>query len=53
MDEEVITRNTAWEQKENIFFKKIAYLSVSAVVFREQFLAYAVRIGRSAFLCKP
>ena len=34
-------------------FKKNAYLSVSAVMFCKQFLAYAVDIDGSAFLCNP
>ena len=34
-------------------FIKNAYLSVSAVIFCEQFLAYIVHIGRSAFLSNP
>ena len=34
-------------------FKKNAYLSVSAVMFCKQFLACAVHIDRSAFLCNP
>ena len=29
------------------------YLSVSAVMFCKQFLAYAVHIDGSAFLCNP
>ena len=33
--------------------KKNAYLSVSAVMFYNQFLAYTVYIDRSAFLYNP
>ena len=35
----------------NVFFN--AYLSVSAVMFCKQFLAYPVHIDRSAFSCNP
>ena len=40
-------------QNNMIFLRKNAYLSVSAVMFCKQFLAYAVRMGWSAFLCNP
>ena len=35
------------------FLLKNAYLSISAVMFCKQFLAYTVHIGWSAFLCDP
>ena len=48
----VFTSTTAWKPKKNWFsFSKNAFLSVSAVLFCKQFLAYTVHIDRSAFLC--
>ena len=38
------------EIKKFHFIKKNAYLSVSAVMFCKQFLAYTVHIDRSAFI---
>ena len=56
MIEEVFTSSytTAWEPEKwlLIVLKYIlSYLSVSAVMFCEQFLAFAVHIDRSDFLC--
>ena len=39
--------------QKKIVFLKYAYLSVYAVMFCEQFLAYTVHIDRSAFSCNP
>ena len=36
-----------------IVLLKNAYLSVFAIMFCKQVLAYAVHIDRSAFLCNP
>ena len=42
---ELFTSTTAWEpKKKNFFFFLNAYLSVSAVMFCEQFLAYTVQL---------
>ena len=41
------------ETQKNDWLKKNVYLSVSAVMFSEQFLAYAVHIDKSAFSCYP
>ena len=42
----VFTSTTAWEPKTLILFKKKhAYLSVSAVMFCKQFLAFTVHIN--------
>ena len=49
---EVFTRTTAWKLPPKLIFLN-AYLSVSAVMFGKQFLAYEVHIDRSAFLCNP
>ena len=40
-------------QKIDILYRKNAYLSVSAVMFYKQFLAYTVHIDGSAFLYNP
>ena len=48
---EVFTSTTAWKPKKLDFIKINACLSVSAVMFCKQFLAYTVHIDASAFLC--
>ena len=47
----VFTSTTAWKTKRMIFLN--AYLSVFAVVFCKQFLAYTVHTDWSAFSCNP
>ena len=49
---EISTSTTAWTPKKLIVFFN-AYLSVSAVMFCKQLLAYAVHIDRFGLLCNP
>ena len=49
----VFMKNTTWEPKKLIVIFLNDYLSVSAVMFCKEFLAYAEHIDKSAFLCNP
>ena len=50
---EKISRVLKYGNRKKYFLQKNVYLSVSAVMFCKQFLAYTLHIDESAFLGNP